>query len=286
MFNRTITLMLFVIMFIVPASTFAQNIEVSGISNPPAANGVYVPITDLYGYDAWKHESQNFWIYNDDYAGRYWNIDDNTLDNDDVLFYNYSSDSSPIGLTGWVALGTGTTGSPSGTPNLQAQAAATAPSITINSATAGGNVTDDGGASITTRGVCWNTAMNPTTTNPHTTESGTTGSFTSTITGLNPGILYHYRSYATNSVGISYGTDLTFTTVPSNPIAIAITIDNTTTEVTVAWDAVTGATSYKVYSSTDPYTGFGENTTGSFNGTSWTGPFDGNKLFYYVVAVN
>ncbi len=172
------------------------------------------------------------------------------------------------------------------TPGTTAPAITTtsATSITLNSAITGGNVTDDGGATITARGVCWNTTINPTTSNPHTTESGTTGSFTSSITGLSPGILYHYRSYATNSQGTSYGADLTFTTVPVNPESV--TIANTLTEITVSWNAVIGATSYKIYYSTDPYTGFTEDTSGSFNGTSWTAPLSVDKHFYYVVAVN
>ncbi|MFA6653285.1 MAG: hypothetical protein WCS93_02985, partial [Candidatus Delongbacteria bacterium] len=73
-------------------------------------------------------------------------------------------------------------------------------------------------------------------------------------------------------------------TIPDIPVNIAIS--NEGSEVTVSWDEVTGATSYKVYSSTDPYTGFNAVSTGSYGETSWTGPFDGNKLFYYVVAVN
>ena len=167
------------------------------------------------------------------------------------------------------------------TPSLTTTAAS---SITVNSAIAGGNVTNDGGATITARGVCWNTTANPTISNPHTTESGTTGSFTSSITGLSPGITYHYRSYATNSQGTDYGVDLSFTTVPSNPESV--TISNTATEVTVSWNAVIGASSYKVYYSTDPYTGFIEDTSGSYNGSNWTAPFVESKKFYYVVAVN
>ena len=34
--------------------------------------------------------------------------------------------------------------------------------ITINSATSGGSVTDDGGADVIEKGVCWNTSANPT----------------------------------------------------------------------------------------------------------------------------
>jgi hypothetical protein len=42
------------------------------------------------------------------------------------------------------------------------------------------------------------------------------GSFTSSITGLSPGTIYHVRAYATNSVGTAYGSDLSFTTPASS----------------------------------------------------------------------
>jgi hypothetical protein len=85
-------------------------------------------------------------------------------------------------------------------------------SITSNSASSGGNVTSDGGVSITARGVCWSTSLNPTTSDSKTTNDIGTGSFTSTITLLNPGTTYHVRAYATNIVGTSYGIDLSFST--------------------------------------------------------------------------
>lgn len=81
--------------------------------------------------------------------------------------------------------------------------------VTSSTATSGGNVTSDGGATITARGVCWATTTNPTTANSATTETGTTGAFTSAITGLSSGILYYVRAYATNSVGTSYGSNVT-----------------------------------------------------------------------------
>ena len=56
--------------------------------------------------------------------------------------------------------------------------------------------------------------------------------------------------------------------------------------VTLTWDAVSGATAYKVYSSDNPFTGFTENTAGTYDGTSWTAPLPGTKKFYYVKAVN
>ena len=51
---------------------------------------------------------------------------------------------------------------------------ATATNITQTTATSGGNVTSDGGATVTVRGVCWSTSSNPTLANSYTTDgSGT-----------------------------------------------------------------------------------------------------------------
>jgi hypothetical protein len=83
--------------------------------------------------------------------------------------------------------------------------------ITNTTSTSGGNVTSDGGATITARGVCWNTSANPTTANSKTTDAGTTGAYASSITGLTANTVYYVRAYATNSVGTSYGTDVQFT---------------------------------------------------------------------------
>lgn len=85
--------------------------------------------------------------------------------------------------------------------------------ITYNSATCGGNITDDGGASVTARGVVWSTSPNPTISQPTKTVDGSgNGSFTSSITGLEAMTKYYVRSYASNSVGTSYGKQLVFTT--------------------------------------------------------------------------
>lgn len=81
-----------------------------------------------------------------------------------------------------------------------------------SSGISGGNVTDPGGSSVTERGVCWNTAGNPTIADSRTSDGTGTGTYTSYLTGLTGGTLYHVRAYATNSYGTSYGSDLTFTT--------------------------------------------------------------------------
>lgn len=78
--------------------------------------------------------------------------------------------------------------------------------ITSNSATSGGNITSDGGAAVTARGVCWSTNQNPTITSDKTSDGTGTGSFVSSITGLNPGSTFYARAYASNSAGTGYGT--------------------------------------------------------------------------------
>jgi hypothetical protein len=82
--------------------------------------------------------------------------------------------------------------------------------IGTTTATTGGYVYDDGGASVTARGVCWSTMPNPTPRNNHTSDGTGTGSFVSSITGLEPGTSYYVRAYATNSVGTAYGNSYSF----------------------------------------------------------------------------
>jgi hypothetical protein len=96
-------------------------------------------------------------------------------------------------------------------------------SVSSSSAMSGGNVTSDGGATVTARGVCWNTSPNPTTANSKTTNGSGTGSFTSSITGLSPSTLYYVRAYATNSAGTAYGNSLSFTSGSAAPIPITPT---------------------------------------------------------------
>ena len=88
-----------------------------------------------------------------------------------------------------------------------------ASNITSTSATSGGNITNDFGNTIIAMGVCWSIIPNPTTVDSKTIQSGTTGSFTSSITGLTSGTLYYVRAYATSAGGTSYGDQVSFTTI-------------------------------------------------------------------------
>lgn len=90
-------------------------------------------------------------------------------------------------------------------------------SVTKTSAVSGGNVIGDGGSEVTARGICWNTATNPTVDNFKTTEGSGVGSFSSTMAELTAGTTYYVRSYATNSVGTVYGNEVSFTTESDLP---------------------------------------------------------------------
>lgn len=86
-------------------------------------------------------------------------------------------------------------------------------SITQKTATSGGNITNDGGATITSRGVCWsNTTSSPTIYNSKTVDGSGTGTFTSSLTGLSANTTYYVRAYASNSAGTAYGTVVSFKT--------------------------------------------------------------------------
>ncbi|NBW59939.1 MAG: hypothetical protein EBR41_05170 [Crocinitomicaceae bacterium] len=96
------------------------------------------------------------------------------------------------------------------TPLVSATAAVT--SITATTATSGGTVGADGGDPLVARGVCWSTTTNPTITDSKTVDGSGIGTFTSTITGLASGTTYYVRFYASNSVGTTYGPEVSFTT--------------------------------------------------------------------------
>ena len=99
------------------------------------------------------------------------------------------------------------------TINLPTVTTASITDITQTTATGGGDVTDDGGATVTARGVCWSINPNPTLADDFTTDGSGTGSFTSLLTGLSPDTEYFVRAYATNSEGTVYGNELSFFTL-------------------------------------------------------------------------
>ena len=87
--------------------------------------------------------------------------------------------------------------------------------IGTDSATGNGNVTDDGGDSNASRGMCWNTSGTPTTSDSHATNGTGEGAYTVSMTSLVAGTTYYVRAYSINSAGTSYGGQVSFTTKTS-----------------------------------------------------------------------
>jgi hypothetical protein len=136
----------------------------------------------------------------------------------------WSGNSSSTSITATAGAGGGTisvaanNSCGSGTPRTKSIVMAVKPTITtsnvstlsFSTATAGGNITSNGGEEVTVSGVCWSTSPNPTTSNSKTTNGTTIGNFTSTIIGLIENETYYIRAYATNCSGTGYGSNIEY----------------------------------------------------------------------------
>lgn len=87
-----------------------------------------------------------------------------------------------------------------------------ASSVSSSSAILQGDITSDGGAEVTVRGICWSENPNPTLSDSHSIVGVGKGIFNSSITDLQSATTYYFRAYAINKVGISYGNTESFTT--------------------------------------------------------------------------
>jgi len=108
-----------------------------------------------------------------------------------------------------------------------------ATSILSTSVTCGGNVTSDGGETVIERGICWSTSEAPTITNSKKVIGTGTGSLAGSITGLEKNTTYYFRAYATNSLGTSYGEQLSFKTLVSDPPTVTDVDGNVYHTVTI-----------------------------------------------------
>jgi len=98
-----------------------------------------------------------------------------------------------------------------------------ATAVVTNEATPNGTLDDDGGEACDC-GFEWGETVAYGNTTP--TQSRTTGqTFSQAITGLDPNKTYHFRAFATNAAGTSYGADRTFSTPLGLP---AVTTDPAT----------------------------------------------------------
>ncbi len=133
----------------------------------------------------------------------------NSADIDELEFYS-------TGLTDYVALDDfewHIKDNPFTVPTLLTSPAS---SVVATSASLGGEVTSDGGAAVTERGIVYSISE----TTPEIDESGViqntngdgSGVFSESIGSLSPVTTYYFQAYAINSEGTSYGGVQTFTT--------------------------------------------------------------------------
>jgi hypothetical protein len=100
-----------------------------------------------------------------------------------------------------------------------------ASTITATTATSGGDFTSTGSYYVVNKGVCWNTAQNPTTANNKTVMSSGYVPFTCNITGLTHSTTYYVRSYAlTTDNNTTYGNEVSFTTMDATTAVLATNI--------------------------------------------------------------
>lgn len=93
--------------------------------------------------------------------------------------------------------------------------------ISHTTAMSGGNISDNGGETISEKGICWSQVPDPTTADNKSVESTESNFFNAQMTGLIPNTLYYVRAFATNSKGTGYGESLSFTTASLSLASIA-----------------------------------------------------------------
>ncbi|MCE7040412.1 DUF4347 domain-containing protein [Dyadobacter sp. CY312] len=120
------------------------------------------------------------------------------------------------------------------TPTVTTASAAT---IGTTSAALGGNVTSDGGLSVTDRGIVWGIASGPTIANNKVQNTSGTGAFNATVGSLQEGTRIYVRAYATNAVGTTYGNEVNFYT-KTRVVSMARVGTTPTNANTISYDVV------------------------------------------------
>jgi hypothetical protein len=127
----------------------------------------------------------------------------------DYLFDNNLIDWEP-GASMWIAEIT------IGVPPLPpAVTTANVTAIEATTATGGGDVTDEGGGNVSDCGVAWSTTIDPTVADSHTHDScSELGVYSSSITGLQPCMVYYVRAWVINETATEvYGDNIAIHTV-------------------------------------------------------------------------
>ena len=161
-------------------------------------------------------------------------------------------------------------------PTVPAVTTPTSASVAASTATLGGNVTSNGGATITAIGIAY--SVTSTNSNPrigdtgvtNATGTGTTGVFTVNVTGLTAGTAYTFAAYATNGVGTAYTSTATFTTVLPPVISNSLAASGTYGSAIRTY-AITASNTPTSYNATGLPPGLSINpTNGQITGTPTT----------------
>jgi hypothetical protein len=216
---------LFFYLFISFFSVSAQQISLTG-SDYPGANGTYSidnnsnanyvnyinDVDSSYSLSGNNNGSGN-WDWNFNYYGysRY------------LMAYGYSLSSDPSAIY-WMIFeeydfdnNTQTNYTPpTVTLTTPLLTTATANTITCFAATLGGEVTNEGATSLTSRGINWGLSAGNLN---NTIQNGSgIGTFDEILSGLTPNTTYYFRAFATNSNGTSYGSIENFQTLIATPV--------------------------------------------------------------------
>ncbi|TXB66628.1 hypothetical protein FRY74_00140 [Vicingus serpentipes] len=91
----------------------------------------------------------------------------------------------------------------------------------------GGEITDEGGSPVISRGICYGLWSQPTIDyNDYIVDANTgTGNFQLIIEPLEVNKTYYARAYAINNAGVSYGNEITFTTIPISNAGQGVVFD-------------------------------------------------------------
>lgn len=169
-----------------------------------------------------------------------------------------------------------------------------ATSVTEVNAVLNGEVTSDGGATITERG--FRVSSSSDMSSPGTrTVSGTTGTFSYEYMIECTNETRYFQAYATNSAGTTYGDVLSFTTTSPTLLSFSIydqiqgvTISSSATALAACNAAYLGqfgtSNYYTRYASTMTGTGQYVLSTGTHSACTWIGSTPGSTFWYVAVS--
>lgn len=183
--------------------------------------------------------------------------------------------------------------------SLPSLTTAAASSIGSSSVSCGGNVTNNGGSSLSARGIVYSISPNPTLSSTVVTDGGTsTGAFSLNITGLAGNTQYFAKAFATNQLGTAYGNEITFTTLSSGAFAATYNFDSVTVTSGLTDPSpvpFVAGVNFSVFTTVGAGAPtLNPTTSGRFSFTGWTlGAVNGSDIFpsgdtttrYYEVTV-